>query len=377
MRSLVRSAILAIFLAVTLALPAWAAPLTYPSRDQDGFPHDGPPYVSASSWIVYDATTETVLASSNADTSRPMASITKIMTVLLALENGSLNDQVMISEEAAGTGGQEIGLVAGETVSLSALVRAAMIRSGNDSAAAIAEHIGGSVDGFVRMMNERAAELGMENTRFANPHGLDTEGHYSTPRDMLIVARQAMSIPEFAEIARARMMVFPDSPSGTARSASNTNRILNSYAGTIGVKTGETPNAGLTYVGAAERDGRRLFVVVFNSVGKKAHFTDAISLFEWGFKDLRINGTLYVGIPYQTVLARVEPSPLMAEASAETLLHTVAQGIMADPPVPADGEQVADLPEPVEITRHPDPAPRSILSTLTYWLGLVTGANDG
>lgn len=372
-----RSAILAAFLTVTLALPAWAAPFAFPPRNQDGFPHGGPPYVTASAWIIYDETTDMVLASSNAETSRPMASITKIMTVLLALEQGNLSDQVLISEKAAGTGGQEIGLVAGETVPLSALVRAAMIRSGNDSAAAIAEHIGGSIDGFVDMMNERAVELGMNDTRFANPHGLDTEDHYSTPRDMLIVARQAMSIPEFAEIARARMMVFPDSPTGTARSASNTNRILNSYEGTIGIKTGETPNAGLTYVGAAERDGRRLFVVVFNSVGSKAHFSDAISLFDWGFEDLRINGTLYAGIPYQAVTAKIEPSPLVAEARAETLLHTVSQGLTADQPSPANGEPIPAETEVIEITRHPDPAPRSIVSTFTYWLGLVTGASDG
>lgn len=377
MRSLVRSAVLAAFLAVALALPATAAPLTFPARSQDGFPHDGPPFVSASSWIIYDETTDMVLASSDADISRPMASITKIMTVLLALENGNPNDQVVISEEAAGTGGQEIGLVAGETVSLGALVRAAMIRSGNDSAAAIAEHIGGSIDGFVRMMNERAAELGMESTRFANPHGLDVAGHYSSPGDMLIVAREAMAIPEFAEMARARMMVFPDSPSGTARSASNTNRILNSYEGTIGIKTGETPNAGLTYVGAADRDGRRLFVVVFNSVGRRAHFADAIRLFDWGFDDLRINGTLYAGIPFQSVVARVEPSPLVAEAGAETLLHTVSQGVTAQPPAPPDGEPVPGEARVIEITRHPDPAPTSILSTFTYWLGLATGAGDG
>jgi D-alanyl-D-alanine carboxypeptidase len=376
MRSLVRSAVLAAFLTMTLGLPALAAPLTFPARSQDGFPHDGPPFVSASGWIIYDETTDMVLASSDADTARPMASITKIMTVLLALENGNLDDQVVISEEAAGTGGQEIGLVAGETVTLSALVRAAMIRSGNDSAAAIAEHIGGSVDGFVGMMNDRAAELGMENTRFANPHGLDVAGHYSSPRDMLIVAREAMSIPEFAEIARARAMVFPDSPSGTARSASNTNRILNSYEGTIGIKTGETPNAGLTYVGAAERDGRRLLVVVFNSVGRRAHFADAIRLFDWGFDDLRINGMLYAGIPYQSVAARVQPSPLVAEAGAEALLHAVSQGVAAQPPAPANGEPVPDDAEVVEITRNPDPAPRSMLSTFTYWLGLATGASD-
>lgn len=377
MRTLARSATLAAFLTLAIALPASAAPFVFPVRSQDGFPHDGPPAVTASSWIIYDETTDMVLSSRDPDSPRPMASITKIMTVLLALENGNLNDDVTISEDAAGTGGQEIGLVAGETVKLSALVRAAMVRSGNDAAAAIAEHIGGSVDGFVQIMNARAGELGMDNTHFVNPHGLDRPGHYSSPRDMLIVARQAMAIPEFEEIARARVMVFPDTPTGTARSATNTNRILNSYTGSIGIKTGETPNAGLTYVGAAERDGRRLFAVVFNSVGKRAHFTDVIELFDWAFDDLRINGTLFAGIPYQSVVARVEPSPLLAEAGVETILHTASQGVTADPPRPPDGEQTPGEPPVIEITRHPDPAPRSVLSTFTYWLGLVTGASDG
>ena len=376
MRQLARSAALAVFLIVVLALPAGATGFVFPLRNGDGFPRDGPPPVTAAAWIVYDEMTDMVLASREADTPRPMASITKIMTVLVALENGSLDDPVTISEDAAGTGGQEIGLVAGETVTLGALVRAAMVRSGNDAAAAIAEHIGGSVDGFVRMMNERAAELGMDNTNFVNPHGLDATGHYSSPRDMLIVGRHAMSIPEFAEMARARMLVFPDSPTGTARSASNTNRVLNNYEGAIGVKTGETPRAGLTYVGAAERQGRRVFTVVFDSVGQRAHLSDAVMLYEWAFGDLGINGTLYAEIPYQSMEPRVEPPPLVVEAGAEILVHTAAQGLTADAPAPP-GDELRELPPVIEVTRHPHPAPRSLLSTFSYWLGLLTGAGDG
>lgn len=371
------SALLAVSMVFLLALPAAAEPFVFPLHNQDGFPHDRPPLVTASSWIIYDELTDTVLASWDADTRRPMASITKIMTVLVALENGKLDDEIVISEDAAGTGGQEIGLVAGETVTLGALVRAAMVRSGNDAAAALAEHIGGSIEGFAQLMNDRAAELGMENTHFVNPHGLDTDGHYSSARDMLIVARQAMSLPEFEDMARSRMMVFPDAPDGSARSASSTNRILNSYEGSIGVKTGETPRAGLTYVGAAERNGRRLFVVVFNSIGQRAHFADAIELFNWGFEDLGINGTLYAGIPYQPVAARVEPSPLLVEAYVEAFLHTAAQGVTGESPSPPGDASIPEAPRVIDITRNPDPAPRSLLSTLTYWLGLVTGANDG
>lgn len=371
------SVLLAASMALVLAIPVGAQPFVFPLHNEDGFPHDPPPGVTASSWIIYDELTDTVLASWDADTRRPMASITKIMTVLLALEKGDLDDEVVISAEAAGTGGQEIGLVAGESVTLGALVRAAMVRSGNDAAAAIAEHIGGSVEGFAQMMNARAAELGMENTHFANPHGLDAEGHYSSPGDMLIVGRQAMSIPVFEDMARSRMLVFPDAPDGTMRSASNTNRILNSYDGSIGIKTGETPRAGLTYVGAAERNGRRLFAVVFNSIGQRAHFADAIELYDWAFHDLGINGTLYAGIPYEPVAARVAPSPLLAQADVEALVHTAAQGVTGDPPSPPGDQPIPDPPRAIDITRHPDPAPRSLMSTVTYWLGLVTGASGG
>jgi D-alanyl-D-alanine carboxypeptidase len=377
MRFISRSAALAALLVVVTALQATASPLVFPIRSQDGFPFDDdPPPVTAASWILFDESSDTVLAEWDADTSRPMASITKIMTVLLALENGDPDDDVLISNEAAGTGGQEIGLVAGETVKLRALVRAALIRSGNDAAAAIAEHIGGSIDGFIAMMNQRAAELGMTNSRFANPHGLDAEGHYSSPRDMLIVARAAMAIPEFQEIARSRVMVFPDTPSGEQRSATNTNRILNSYVGTIGVKTGETPNAGLTYVGAAERDGRRLYAVVFRSEGKRAHFADAITLFEWAFDDLRINGTLSAGVPYVAAGGGSE-SPLEVEARIESYLHVVSQGVVSDPPAPPGDDPIPEPPPVIDITRRPTPAPRTFVTTLTYWLGLVTGAFNG
>jgi D-alanyl-D-alanine carboxypeptidase len=372
--------VIALVFALTLAiaLPATAAPLVFPAMDQDGFPIDtDPPSVTAASWVLYDESTDMVLAEWDADTRRPMASITKIMTVLLALENGDVDEPVVVSDLAAGQGGQEMDLVAGETLTLGALVRAAMVRSGNDAAAAIAEHIGGSIDGFVTMMNERASELGMENTHFVNPNGLDANGHYSSARDMLVLSRQAMSMPEFEELARSRALVFPDTPDGAQRSATNTNRILSTYEGVIGVKTGETPNAGLTYVGAAERDGRRLFAVVFRSVGQRAHFADAIALYDWAFNELGIQGTLALGIPYEPVAERVDGSPLEVEANVEALLHTAAQGVTDDPPRPVGGEQIPALTPEIDITRHPDPAPDSVLSTLTYWLGLVTGAFDG
>jgi D-alanyl-D-alanine carboxypeptidase len=372
----IRSAIMAALISVALATSAVAAPFTYPHPLRHGIPSTEPPQVSAASWILYDETNDVVLASWDADTRRPMASITKIMTVMVALEQASPTDLVTISEEAAKTGAQEIGLVAGETVTLGSLLRAALIRSGNDAAAAIAEHIGGSIDGFVAMMNQRAEELGMTNTHFVNPHGLDVGGHYSSARDMLIVGRQAMSMPEFAKIARARVLVFPDTPGGTARSATNTNRIINSYEGVIGVKTGETPNAGLTYVGAVERDGRRLFVVVFGSRGERAHFVDAIALYDWAFKDLGILGPIATGNSYTAAAPRVQPSPLIVEAGLEAFVHASAQGLASSPPSPPGEEEVPGPVAGTEVARHPEPTP-SLLETLGYWLLMTIGRADG
>ncbi len=345
----------AVALLLTGVLPASAAPLTFETPPGQGFPLPGLPTVSAQSWIVYDETSDEILASWDADTPRPMASITKIMTVMLGVEQGDPADRVTVSDEAASTIGQEIGLVAGESVSLGALERAALIRSGNDSAAAIAEHISGSIEGFVGVMNARAAELGMENTRFANPHGLDTEGHYSTPRDMLRLAVKAMSLPAFAEIARAKALVFPDAPDGSQRSATNTNRILNGYEGLTGVKTGQTPRAGLTYVGSAERFGHRLFVVVFGSAGTRGHLVDAVRLFDWGF-------------------ARVQMAVAVGEESAESLGDSLEVANEPESVVPVESEEVDQNPVPtVTIVRRSIVEP-TWLDTLTYWISLTAKA---
>ena len=163
-----------------LAAPASAAPFSYPAPTFETFPETGPPSVSAPAWILYDDSIDLVLASWAADEPRSIASTTKIMTGLLVLENASFDEVVTVSQEAADTGGQEIGLVAGEQFTVGALFRSLMVRSANDAASTLAEHVAGSVPEFVDLMNQRAEELGLENTSFANPHGMDASGHYSS-----------------------------------------------------------------------------------------------------------------------------------------------------------------------------------------------------
>jgi D-alanyl-D-alanine carboxypeptidase len=363
---------LALFLPAT---PATAAPFTYPVPVVRPFAAPEAPQVTAASWILYDEASHTVIAEQNADEERSIASVTKIMTGLLVLENSDPTDLVRISANAANTGEKEIELVAGETLPMEALFKALMIHSANDAATAIAEHISGSVDAFVDLMNERAAELGLTHTHFANPHGLDAPGHYSSARDLLKLSEIAMAEPEFAEVVRAKTLVFPEAPDGTARRGSSTNLLLSWYPGTIGIKTGFTSQALLTFVAAAERDGRRLYAVVLGSDGDRAHFSDVAALFDYGFRDLGYYGHAATGTPYTAVMGRHTPSPLLAEENMETYLHLAGQGLMLENPSP-----MIEMPQPtpppmIEVTRSAEPGPRTILDAMRYWLdqALQTG----
>ena len=225
---------------VVPAAPVSAAPFTYPAPVLETFPAPDPPAVTAAAWILYDESTDTVVAELNADEERAMASVTKIMTGLLAIERSEPDEMVTVSQRAADTGEKEIDLVPGETVAMDALFKALMIHSANDAATAIAEHISGSVEAFVDEMNQRAAELGLTHTSFANPHGLDAEGHYTSARDLLNLGRVAMDHPEFTEVVKAKTLVFPPAPDGTPRTGSSTNLMLWSYPGAMGLKTGFT-----------------------------------------------------------------------------------------------------------------------------------------
>jgi serine-type D-Ala-D-Ala carboxypeptidase (penicillin-binding protein 5/6) len=293
------------------AAPASAAPFTYPAPVLETFPAPAAPQLTAASWILFDESTDTVIAELNADEERAMASVTKVMTGLLTLENSSPTDLVTVSERAAGTGEKEIELVAGETIEMEALFKALMIHSANDAATAIAEHISGSVEEFVALMNQRALELGLTHTSFANPHGLDEPGHYTSARDLLELARVAMDRPEFVEVVKAKKLVFPPAPDGTARTGSSTNLMLWSYPGSLGVKTGFTAQALLTYVAAAERDGRRLYAVLLGSDGDRAHFADATELFDYGFEELGFFGDASTGAPYVALKGRRTPDPIV------------------------------------------------------------------
>lgn len=367
------TALLAVLVGMSLAPPVGAAPLAYPAPAEEGLPDPGPPEVTAQAWILYDASTDTVLASVLADERRPVASTTKIMTGLLAVERGDFEDVVTVSQRAADTGEREIGLVAGEKVTLGALVKAALIHSGNDAATAIAEHIGGSVEGFVDLMNRRAEELGLRNTSFANPHGLDAPGHHSSARDMLNLARVAMQHGEFRDIVRSRIVVFPEAPDGTKRIGTATNLLLSDYEGASGIKTGFTFQALLTFVASAERRGRQLYAVVLGSEGSRAHLNDARQLFDYGFDDLGVYGLLATGNPYVARFHQPDPGPMVSAARLEALVHLGGTGLLANPPVPSETAPPPVPPPVEEIRRAPTQEYSTLRGAARFWLELFSG----
>ncbi len=287
--------ILVALVGLVLVLPAPAAAQELPPPTPDVLLAAEPPEVSAVTWVLYDDTFGRTLAAQRPDARRAIASTTKIMTALVALEEASLSDLVEVSETADAVGESEVGLVPGETWLLQDLVTAMLVTSANDAAMAIAEYVGGSVEGFAEMMNLEAQRLGLENSQFANPHGLDEPGHYSSAADLLALAQTAMDDPLFARAVQTPAARMPNDPDGRERVALATNKLLELYPGAIGVKTGFTDDAQLTLVAAAERDDRRLYAVV---LGSQDHFSDAMALLDYGFDEFGVVQLVAVGDVY-------------------------------------------------------------------------------
>ena len=255
---------------------------------------DGSPRSS----ILIEAKTGRVLYEQNAHEPLPMASTTKIMTALVALENGNVHDLVTAGKNAFGVPGTSIYLSLGEQLPLLDMLYGLMLASGNDAAVAIAEHIGGDVDGFCKMMNERAAGIGCENTVFATPHGLPADNHHTTASDLALIAREAMQNSTFREIVSTQRASIPWAERDYDRILNNKNKLLSEYPGAIGVKTGYTKAAGRCLVFAAERDGLELIGVVLNCPD---WFREAEAILDRGFENWQMVTLLSKGETVRTI----------------------------------------------------------------------------
>lgn len=238
------------------------------------------PDVQAGAYILVEKDTGRVLAGENTDIRLPMASTTKIMTALLTLEQPDLDEYFEVDGKAILVEGSSMGLLPGDQVSLYTLAVGMLLHSGNDAAGAAAVRIAGSAEDFVALMNERAAEYGLENTHFSTPSGLDGDDHYTSAEDLATLARHAMANETFAEICAAYKMQVAYGNPPYSRWLTNHNRLLKEYDGSVGVKTGFTKKAGRCLVSAATRDGITLICVTLKAsddwnVHKK--------LFDYGF----------------------------------------------------------------------------------------------
>lgn len=242
---------------------------------------DTPTGVSAASAVLMDVTTGDILYGKQADTQRPPASTTKIMTAILGLELGSPDEVVTVSKKAAAVGEATLHLDPGEKITLYELITGALVRSGNDACVAIAEHISGSEEQFVKLMNKKAMALGAQNTNFVNTNGLPRKEHYTTAKDLAIMARHGMQIPQFASITRQKETEIHFLEPDVFMDLRNTNKLLWNYPYANGVKTGTTTAAGKCLVASATKDERQLLAVVLNAPDR---FGDAKKLLEWGFE---------------------------------------------------------------------------------------------
>ncbi len=239
--------------------------------------------INSRSCIVYDRNSHMILYGKNETKQVKMASTTKIMTSLIIIENCNLSKTIEVSKKASGTGGSRLGLKAGDKITIKDLLYGLMLCSGNDAAVALAEYAGGDIPGFAELMNNKAKELGLANTHYESPHGLDSDGHYTTAYELALLSDYALKNETFAKIVGTKN--YTVTINGYPKNLSNTNELLGYLNGVYGVKTGFTNGANRCLVSACKRDEMDIICVVLGADTKKFRTQDSIKLIEYAFKN--------------------------------------------------------------------------------------------
>ena len=284
--------------------------------------------VSAPAAVLMEAGTGRVLFEKNAHEVRPCASITKVMTLCLtfdALESGQLNitDQLSASAHAASMGGSDIWLKEGELMRVDDLIKATVIMSANDAAVVLAENVAGSEEAFVQRMNERAGELGMEETVFKNCNGLDEEGHVTSAYDVALMSRELIRHEKIKDYT----LTWIDYVRDGATQLVNTNKLIRSYKGITGLKTGTTSQAGSCITATAERNGLRLIAVILGAGSTDDRFKDAAALLDYGFGGWSVTVPESPALPDVPVKGGMEETVgAIAGESPEILMETASMG---------------------------------------------------
>ena len=329
-------------LALVLALAAVLA-----SSEPGSAAAAGPPPFTARAVLVANAGTGDVLYEANADRRLPMASITKLMTAIVTLERARPNDVVTVRTVASSVGEATISLRPGERLRVRDLLAAALIQSANDAAYALAEHVGnGNVARFVALMNAKARALGLDDTRFVRPDGLDVPGHYSSARDVVTLAWVAMREPLVRRLVRLR-----EARIAGGRSLTTWNDLLGSFPGLIGIKTGHTDKAGWCQVAAARRDGVTIYAVLLGSPERARRNADIAELLRWGLDQYAPLRVVAPGRTYATAAVPFSSSRVELVASdparavvrrGRSLVERVTAPAIVDLPV-TQGERLGEI----------------------------------
>jgi D-alanyl-D-alanine carboxypeptidase len=303
------------------------------------------PHVGGRAYLVVSASGDTLLQR-NADERVPIASITKLMTVLVAREHAKLDDVVTVRPQAAEVGESSIYLRTGERLTVRELIEAALIQSANDAAVALAQHVGGgSISAFVAMMNAKARELGLTETHFANPDGLDAAGHYSSARDVTRLAQIVMHDPFVRSVVRTRVARI------TGRTLHTWNDLLATFPGLIGVKTGHTDKAGWSEVAAAQGRGVTIYATLLGEPRRSVRNRDLAQLLAWGLSQYRVVPVVSTGHVYATAVVPWGKHPLGLVAAREIvrvarvgrpLVERVVAPVVVSLPVTA-GERLGEV----------------------------------
>lgn len=275
----------------------------------------GPPNISAESAALIDVASGRILYSKNGDKKMRIASLTKTMTAIVAIEMGQLKDEVTVPPEAVGVEGSSIYLKKNEKLTLEELLYGLMLRSGNDAAVTVATHVGGSIPGFVYLMNEKAALIGMTHTNFTNPHGLDDSNmHYSTAEDMALLSAYALRNPVFRQIVSTKVKDISWEGEEYNRRLLNKNKLLHLYNGADGVKTGYTKLAKRCLASSATRDGRQLAAITLNAPDD---WNDSAEMLDWGFRHFAMKEFVQYG-------ETIQPEPAVTLKEGVQLVTTNA-----------------------------------------------------
>ncbi len=242
-----------------------------------------PSSINSRSCVVFDRNSHMILYGKNENSQVKMASTTKIMTAIIVIENSNLKDTVEVSKKAASTSGSRLGLKAGDKITVHDLLYGLMLVSGNDAAVCLAEHVGGNIEGFANLMNKKASELSLSNTHYESPHGLDSDGHYTTAYELAVLSDYALKNETFSKIVATKS--YTVTINGYPKNLSNTNELLGNLNGIYGIKTGFTNGANRCLVTACKRNDMDIICVVLGADTKKFRTQDSVKLIEFAFKN--------------------------------------------------------------------------------------------